>query len=67
MAGASIGYQFAAPLAGGLAPLIATALLQWSDGKPWPVAVYLMALAAVTIVSVWLAAETHRAQLDDED
>jgi metabolite-proton symporter len=65
--GASIGYQFAAPLAGGLAPLIATALLQWSDGRPWPVAVYLMALAAVTIVSVWLAAETHRAELDRED
>ncbi|MBM3891583.1 MAG: MHS family MFS transporter, partial [Verrucomicrobia bacterium] len=28
--GASLGYQLAAPLAGGLAPLIATALLSWS-------------------------------------
>ncbi len=62
--GASIGYQLASPLAGGLAPLIAAALLQWSGGQPWPVAVYLMVLAAVTVVSVWLAAETHRAELD---
>jgi metabolite-proton symporter len=65
--GASLGYQIAAPLAGGLAPLIATALLHWSGGQPWPIAVYLIALATVTIVSVWLAAETHRAELDHED
>ncbi|HRQ91000.1 MAG TPA: MFS transporter, partial [Bacteroidia bacterium] len=31
--GASIGYQLASPLAGGLAPMVATALLEWSDGK----------------------------------
>ena len=61
--GASLGYQLASPLAGGLAPLIATALLQWSDGKPWPVAVYLLGMALITIVSVWLAAETHRSDL----
>ncbi|MDQ3623529.1 MAG: MHS family MFS transporter [Verrucomicrobiota bacterium] len=57
--GASLGYQLASPLAGGLAPFIATALLQWSGGKPWPVAVYLLAMSTITIVSVWLAAETH--------
>ena len=32
--GASLGSQLAAPLAGGLAPLIATALLGWSGGRP---------------------------------
>jgi MFS transporter, MHS family, shikimate and dehydroshikimate transport protein len=58
--GASLGYQLASPLAGGLAPLIATWLLGWSDGRPWPVAVYLIGMAAVTLVSVWLAEETHR-------
>jgi len=74
--GASIGYQLASPLAGGLAPLIATALLKWSDDQPWPVAidlggrawpiaVYLIALAAVTIVSVWLTTETHRRELGE--
>jgi MFS transporter, MHS family, shikimate and dehydroshikimate transport protein len=61
--GASLGYQLASPLAGGLAPLIATALLEGSGGKAWPVAVYLLIMSAITIVSVWLAAETHRDDL----
>ena len=65
--GASVGYQLASPLAGGLAPLISTALLQWSGGQPWPIAVYMIALSAITLVAVWLAAETHRAVLDDSD
>ncbi|MEQ8790297.1 MAG: MFS transporter [Pirellulaceae bacterium] len=62
--GASIGYQLASPLAGGLAPLIASGLLLWSGGRPWPVAVYLIALSVVTLVSVYLAAETHRVSLE---
>ncbi|HEY1082194.1 MAG TPA: MFS transporter [Prosthecobacter sp.] len=61
--GASLGYQMASPLAGGLAPLIATALLDWSGGKPWPVAIYLIIMALITLVSVWLAEETNRKQL----
>jgi len=65
--GASLGYQLASPLAGGLAPLIGAALLEWSGGKPWPVAVYLMGMAFITIFSVWLAAETHRSDLHDTD
>jgi hypothetical protein len=43
------------------------ALLQWADGHPWPVAVYLIILAAITMASVWLADETHRARLSDHD
>lgn len=61
--GASLGYQLASPLAGGLAPLIATWLLNQSDGKPWPVAVYLIFMAAITLVSVWLVEETSRKKL----
>lgn len=61
--GASLGYQLASPLAGGLAPFIASALLQWSGGKPWPIAVYLIVMGLITLVSVWLAAETHREEL----
>src|SRR5262249_48906082 len=60
---ASIGYQLSSCLSGGLAPLIATSLLTMSRGRPWPVALYLVALAAITIVSVWLAEETHRVSL----
>lgn len=64
--GASIGYQLSSPLSGGLAPLISTALLH-KTGEPWPVAIYLIVLAAITLVSVWLAAETHRSELGDHD
>jgi len=64
--GASIGYQLSAPLSGGLAPIISLALLEWSDGASWPVALYIIALSAITLVSVWLAAETHRAELGEE-
>ena len=53
----------AAPLSGGLAPLVATAHLAWSGGDPWPVGVYLIGMAAVTVVSILLAAETHRDDL----
>ncbi|MCA9052338.1 MAG: MHS family MFS transporter [Planctomycetaceae bacterium] len=62
--GASIGYQLASPFAGGLAPLIATALLEWSQGATWPVACYLIMTAVVTLVSVLLAAETFELDLD---
>ncbi len=58
--GASLGYQLASPLAGGLAPLVATYLLKQSGGDPAPVAWYLVGMAAITLVSVWLAEETHR-------
>ena len=61
--GASLGYQLAAPLSGGLAPLVATALLAWSGNDPWPVAVYMIALATITIVAIALAAETNRKEL----
>jgi metabolite-proton symporter len=61
--GASLGYQLASPLAGGLAPLIATALLSWSGGKPWPVALYLIGMSLVTWVSVYLARETFESDI----
>jgi len=64
--GASLGYQLASPLAGGLAPLIATALLRGSGGRPWPVAAYMAAMAALTLLSIYLARETFRADLAEE-
>jgi metabolite-proton symporter len=56
--GASLGSQLAAPFAGGLAPLIATALLRWSDGQPWPIAMYMIGMVLITLSSVFLAMET---------
>jgi metabolite-proton symporter len=61
--GASLGSQLAAPFAGGLAPLIATALLGWSGGRPWPVALYMIGMVLVTFSSVFLAVETVRTDL----
>lgn len=63
--GASLGYQLASPLSGGLAPFIAAALLRWSGNQPWPIALYLIAMASITIVAVLLAAETNRRELAD--
>ncbi len=64
--GASLGYQLASVFAGGLSPLIATALLSWSGGKPWPIAAYMVAMALITLVSVYLAAETLTGDLSKE-
>lgn len=61
--GASLGYQLASVFAGGLSPLIATALLGWSGGKAWPISLYVVGLALITVVSVTLSAETFRHQL----
>jgi hypothetical protein len=49
------------PRNGGLSPIIATALLSSSGGNPTPLAAYLVAPALITLVAVYLAAETHQA------
>jgi hypothetical protein len=51
--GISFGYQMAGMLGGALAPIIATALLQWADGASWPVA-------------TCLASENYRVGIYDE-
>jgi MHS family shikimate/dehydroshikimate transporter-like MFS transporter len=56
--GASLGYQLSSVLAGGLSPLIATARLAWAGGSPWPIAIYLVGMAVITLVSVYCATET---------
>jgi metabolite-proton symporter len=63
--GASLGYQMASVIAGGLSPLIATALLR-RTGTSTPIAWYIMGLAAVTTLAVFLAAETAQVNLPSE-
>ena len=65
--GVSLGYQLASPFAGGLAPIIAALLLKWSDGNPWPVAVYLAFTAGITLTAIRFAKETVNADLAAED
>lgn len=56
--GASLGFQVGAALSGGLSPLIAASLIAWSGGATWPVSVYLIACACVTLTAVAFAPET---------
>jgi MHS family shikimate/dehydroshikimate transporter-like MFS transporter len=58
--GASLAYQLASVFAGGVSPLIATYLLKQSGGNPTPIAWYMIVLAAITVVSVFLAAESFK-------
>jgi metabolite-proton symporter len=58
--GASIGYQLAAPLAGGPAPMIAAALVHAHPGRTWPLALYIIAMALASLVCVTALAETSR-------
>jgi MFS transporter, MHS family, shikimate and dehydroshikimate transport protein len=61
--GASLGYQLASVLAGGLSPLIAVALLA-SYGYT-AVAVYMAFMALITVISVLLASETFQEDIDE--
>jgi MHS family shikimate/dehydroshikimate transporter-like MFS transporter len=56
--GSSLGYQLAAPIGGGLVPIIAAALVGRNAGATWPVSVMMIALALVTMLAVWSAKET---------
>jgi MFS transporter, MHS family, shikimate and dehydroshikimate transport protein len=55
--GLSLGYQLASVIAGGLSPFIAMSLLR-QTGSSSPIALYIILMAAITTVSVYLAAET---------
>jgi MHS family shikimate/dehydroshikimate transporter-like MFS transporter len=61
--GASLGAQLAAVLAGGLSPLIATALLA-RYGRD-AVALYVIGMALVTVVAVFVASETRHREIGD--
>ena len=61
--GASLGYQLASVLAGGLSPLIAVALLA-SYGYT-AVAVYMAFMALITVISVILASETFQEDIEE--
>src|SRR5262249_12189113 len=45
--GASLGYQLAAPLGGGLAPIVATFLDRLYPREYWPLALYIILVAGV--------------------
>ena len=63
--GASLGYQLSSVIAGGLSPIIATLLLK-QTGSSWPISLFIMGMAAITTISVWLASETAHVDLGAE-
>jgi MHS family shikimate/dehydroshikimate transporter-like MFS transporter len=56
--GAGIGYHLAAVFGGGIAPLVATALLATGSNGKLLVGVYMAAMCLITVVAVLLARET---------
>ena len=69
--GAGLGYHLAAVFGGGIAPLVATALLATGDNGKLYLGIYMAAMCLITVVSVALARETkderfHEAPVDPE-
>jgi MFS transporter, MHS family, shikimate and dehydroshikimate transport protein len=65
--GASIGYQLAAPIAGGLSPVLAVWLVRTFPGQFWLLALYIIVISVVSLVCVQLLAETSRKDLSKEE
>lgn len=63
--GVSLGYQIGAALAGGTAPLIATALLVEFNNSYVPVALYIILTAVISLFAVWAVRERSNQELDD--
>src|SRR5205814_1537086 len=53
----------AAPLAGGLAPIIASWLAHSFPGHYWPLALYIILVSLLSLACVWGLAETSRKDL----
>ncbi|MCU1667626.1 MAG: transporter [Blastococcus sp.] len=62
--GASMGYQLAGVLGGGIAPIVSIALVR-AFGTPFAVSVYVLAMMALTLLALALAPETAHRSLQD--
>ncbi len=65
--GVSIVYQVAAVFAGGLAPLIATALLAANGGRAGLVAGYVVAACMVSLIATYFAPETYEVDIERDE
>ncbi|MGM9922640.1 MAG: MFS transporter [Bacillus sp. (in: firmicutes)] len=64
--GISLGYQIGAALAGGTAPLIATALLAAYDNSYVPVALYIILTSVISLLAIMTVRERKNEELDEE-
>lgn len=64
--GVSLGYQIGAAVAGGTAPLIATALLIRFNESYIPVALYIILTAIISLVAILAMKDRRTEELDDD-
>ncbi|GGA79823.1 MFS transporter [Ornithinibacillus halotolerans] len=65
--GISLGYQIGAALAGGTAPLVATALLIRFDNSYVPVALYIILTSIISLIAVSAVKDRRAQELDVEE
>lgn len=63
--GISLGYQIGAAVAGGTAPLVATALLIRFNDSYIPVALYIIFTALISLVAIWTVKDRYNEELDE--
>ena len=63
--GISLGYQIGAAVAGGTAPLVATALLIRFNDSYIPVAIYIIFTALISLVAIWTVKDRYNEELDE--
>lgn len=64
--GFSLAREVTSPISGGIAPMIAVALLAAGDGSPHLVSIYVVVLAVITAFSVFMGPETRGRNLRDD-
>jgi MFS family permease len=64
--GITLGYQIGAAVAGGTAPLVATALLVNFNNSYVPIALYIIITAIISLLAIWAVKDRSRENLDDE-
>jgi MFS transporter, MHS family, shikimate and dehydroshikimate transport protein len=60
--GASLGFQVGAAI-GGLTPFAAATFMVWTGGATWPISIYLILLAVITLIATIAAPETAGKEL----
>lgn len=65
--GITLGYQIGAAVAGGTAPLVATALLAAFNDSYVPVALYIILTAAISLIAVAAIRDRKNEDLDNEE
>jgi MHS family shikimate/dehydroshikimate transporter-like MFS transporter len=60
--GASFSYQFTSVISGGIAPIVATLLLDWGGRNA--VSAYMAAMGLISVIAAYAAHETYRGNID---